>query len=523
MEGKWSNAALLLLICVCILSSCHVLLPSLGVPSNPYPPDGAVDVSLTPTLSWTCYSSDDGTLTYDVYFGTCSPPPLIKCDHNDTTYNPGLLKSGTIYYWKIVAKSQDGKEVHGPIWTFRTDVPIDWQKAFGGVNRDEARNLCLTEDGYIIVGYTYSNDGNVSNNHGDSDWWVVKVDRDGNIQWQKTLGGSGCDKAYSIQKTTDEGYIIVGAAGSSDGDVLEYYGWSDWWVVKIDKYGNIQWRKALGGSKKDCAYSVRQTSDGGYIVVGSTQSSDGDVCGNHGYDDYWVVKLDANGNIQWKKAFGGFDSDIAYSVQQTHDNGYIVAGAAFSNDGNVSGNHGYYDFWIVKLNSNGDLEWQKCFGGSEWDIAQSIQQTSDGGYIVTGYTRSNDGDVSSNYGSYDCWVVRLDEDGNIQWEKTFGGSKDDYAYNIQPTDDGYIIVGCTYSDDQGIPQNNGLCDLWIIKIDKSGNMLWQKTFGGSGEDCAYDVYQSIDGSYIIVGYTHSNDGDVSGNHGYCDFWIVKLK
>jgi len=293
----------------------------------------------------------------------------------------------------------------------------------------------------------------------------VKLDETGNIQWQKYLGGSDGDGAFSIQQTSDGGYIVAGVAYSNDGDVSGNHGDSDYWIVKLDETGNIQWQKCLGGSREDVAKSIQQTSDGGYIVAGITPSNDGDVSGNHGSADYWIVKLDETGKIQWQKCLGGSDGDGAFSIQQTSDGGYIVAGVAYSNDGDVSGNHGDSDYWIVKLDETGKIQWQKCLGGSSYDEAYSIQQTSDGGYIVAGYTYSNDGDVSGNHGDFDYWIVKLDETGNIQWQKCFGGSSYDYAQSIQ---------------------------------------------------------QTSDGGYIVAGWTESNDGDVSGNHGNSDYWIVKL-
>jgi len=176
--------------------------------------------------------------------------------------------------------------------------------------------------------------------------------------------------------------------------------------VKDEPY--ITWQKCLGGSSDEFARSVHQTSDGGYIVAGDTYSNNGDVSGNHGESDFWVVKLTSTGSLQWRKCLGGGNWDMAYSIQQTSDGGYIVAGMTESNNGDVSGNHGDLDLWVVKLTSTGSLQWQKCFGGSSDDGAYSIQQTSDGGYVVAGGTESNNGDVSGNHGEYDLWVVKLD-------------------------------------------------------------------------------------------------------------------
>ena len=227
------------------------------------------------------------------------------------------------------------------------------------------------------------------------------------IEWQKCLGGTSEDIAYSIQQTSDGGFIVAGETLSNDGDVSGNHGGRDAWVVKLNSSGDIIWKKCLGGTDHDFAYSIQQTSDGGFIVAGLTGSNDGDVSGNHGGSDAWVVKLNSSGNILWQKCLGGTDGDYANSIQQTSDGGFIVAGETESNDGDVSGNHGGFDSWVVKLNSSGNIEWQKCLGGTGWDWENSIQQTSDGGFIVAGYTNSNDGDVSGNHGSKDYWVVKL--------------------------------------------------------------------------------------------------------------------
>jgi hypothetical protein len=226
------------------------------------------------------------------------------------------------------------------------------------------------------------------------------------IQWQKCLGGTLNEIATSIQQTFDGGYIAAGKTQSNDGDVSGNHGGDDIWVVKIDSSGNIRWQKSLGGSDYEFTSSpIQQTSDGGYIVAGVSESNDGDVTGHH-YDyvnniysdDYWVVKLDTIGNIQWQKCLGGSFSNGACSIQQTSDGGYIVAGASSSNDGDVTGNHGNMDYWLVKLNNSGNIQWQKSLGGlgDDFDVF-SVRQTYDKGYIVSGLSESNDGDVSGNH------------------------------------------------------------------------------------------------------------------------------
>lgn len=324
---------------------------------------------------------------------------------------------------------------------------------------------------------------------------------------------------------------------------------------KIYGQPGIEWQRSLGGTQNDEARCVIQTKDGGYAIAGTTESNDGDVSGNHGYSDIWVVKLNSKGNIEWQKCFGGSSRDEAFCLIQTKDGGYIIAGITGSNDGDVSGNHFDFnfmgnslDYWVAKLNVVGEIEWQRCLGGSGIELATSIQQTADNGYIVVGTATSNDGDVSGNhfdlnsmYNSDDYWIVKLSSKGELEWQKSLGGSSWDHANSIQQTkDSGYIIAGFTYSNDGDVSGNHmsgGITkDFWIVKLDNTGkvgqapNIEWQKCLGGSEDEEANSISQTIDEGYIIAGITNSNDGEVSGNHfNYSlggsshDYWVVKLK
>ncbi len=211
----------------------------------------------------------------------------------------------------------------------------------------------------------------------------------------------------------------------------------------------IQWQKSLGGTAADNANAVRQTSDGGYVVAGTTSSNNGDASGNHGLQDVWLVKLGSSGAVQWQKALGGTGDDRGYDVRQTADGGYIVAGYTGSNNGDVSGYHGSRDGWLAKLDNTGTIQWQKCLGGSGYDELYSVVQTSDGGYVVTGYTGSTNGGVSGNHGTYDGWVVKLGNTGTIQWQKCIGGTVADYGYSIRQTTDGGCIVAANTQSTTG--------------------------------------------------------------------------
>ncbi|UUX91880.1 PKD domain-containing protein [Methanoplanus endosymbiosus] len=403
-------------------------------------------------------------------------------------------------------------------------IPVDWQNCLGGSNDDGGYSISQTsEGGYIVTGYTYSDDGDVSGHHSGEDMWVVKLFENGTPEWQRCLGGSNDDIGKRIVQTSDGGYIVTGTTKSNDGNVSGNHGGEDMWVVKLDSGGNLVWQKCLGGSNNDKGKSIVQTSEGGYIVTGYTYSNDGDVSGNHGGEDMWVVKLDSGGNLVWQKCLGGSNNDKGKSIIQTSEGSYIITGHTYSNDGDVSGYHGDQDMWVVKLDSSGTLIWQKCLGGSNDDKGESIVQTSEGGYIVTGDTYSDDGDVSSNHGYEDMWVVKLDSGGILLWQKCLGGSSYDSGKSIaQTSEGGYIVTGTTESDDGDVFGKHNFSDMWVVKLSGAGTPVWQKCLGGSSYDSGKSIVQTSDGGFIVTGYTDSDDGDVSGNHGFDDMWVVKL-
>jgi hypothetical protein len=401
---------------------------------------------------------------------------------------------------------------------------IQWQKCLGGTNYEVANSVQTTPDGgYILAGYTQSSDGDVTGNHGEVDVWVAKLSAAGALEWQKTLGGTNNEFSCSILCTVDGGYIMAGYTISINGDVNGNHGNFDIWLVKLSATGNLMWQKTLGGTGDDYAQSIQSTADGGYIIAGYTGSTNGDVIGNHGYSDAWVVKLSAIGAMEWQKALGGTSYDWATSIQNTSDGGYIVAGYTASTDGDVTGNHGSNDAWVVKLGTTGAMEWQKTLGGTGDDFANCIQPTTDSGYIVAGNTQSTDGEVIGNHGGVDAWVVKLGATGAILWQKAFGGTSDDFANSIHSMpNDGYIMTGYTVSTDGDVSGNHGSFDAWVLKLSATGTLLWQKTLGGTGEDRAYSIQPTTDSGYIVAGITASTNGDITGNHGNADAWVVKL-
>lgn len=406
---------------------------------------------------------------------------------------------------------------------------IEWQKSYGGTKLETASCIIQTNDsGYIMTGATLSNNGDVSGNHGTDygDVWVVKIDSIGKIQWQKCLGGSGEEYVYSIKQTKDGGYILAGGSMYSyNGDVSGNHGEMDAWIIKLNASGNIEWQKSFGGSYGDAATCIRQTAEGGYIFAGSTTSNNGDVSGLHSNaSDFWIVKITDTGIIEWQKCLGGSDAENANAIEITNDGGYIITGPTSSNDGDVTSNHGSRDYWVVKVNATGVIQWQKCLGGSGEEISYSVKQCFDGGFIVAGQTyQSADGDVSGNNGNSDYWIVKLYGNGNLQWQKCFGGTDFEEAHTIATTfDGGYIVGGSSLSKNGNATSNNGLFDYWLIQLNNTGNLVWQKSIGGSNFDEAFSIQQTKDTGYIVVGSSSSNDKDVTGNHGQADFWVVKL-
>jgi hypothetical protein len=295
------------------------------------------------------------------------------------------------------------------------------------------------------------------------------------IQWQKTIGGNGYDALTCIQQTEDGGYILGGNSDSNiSGDKTKNcLGESDYWVMKLDASGNIQWQNTIGGNDVEFLSSLQQTTDGGYILGRWSKSSiSGDKIENSlGSYDYWVVKLYSNGAIQWQNTIGGNDEDLHLSIHQTTDGGFILGGSSRSN---VSGDktknsNGYIDYWVVKLNANGAIQWQNTIGGSGTDPLFTVQQTNDGGYILGGYSISDiSGDKTENsFGLTDYWVVKLNEAGAIQWQNTIGGNRQDNLWSLKQTaDGGYILGGSSDSNISGDKTENskGECDYWVIKL-----------------------------------------------------------
>ncbi|HPO26412.1 MAG TPA: chitobiase/beta-hexosaminidase C-terminal domain-containing protein [Petrotogaceae bacterium] len=409
--------------------------------------------------------------------------------------------------------------------TYYLPLQLTLSKCWGGTGSDALYDIAKTSDsGSIAAGATLSTDGDTSGNHGKTDGWIIKTDADGIKVWSKVFGGSEDDFFNRILQTSDGGYIAVGRTTSNNGDISGNQGNFDGWIIKVDASGNKLWSKCFGGSEDDFFNRIIQTADGGYIVVGFTGSNNGDISGNQGNFDGWIIKIDASGNKLWSKCFGGTDFDYLYSIVQTSDSGYVVVGETESNNGDISDNHGVSDGWLMKVDATGNKVWSKVFGGTKADDLKDIIQTSDGGYIAVGKAISTDGDILGNLGNSDGWIIKFNSAGDKVWSKVFGGSDYDYLYSIvQSSDGGYIAVGDTKSNNGDISANHGDRDGWIIKTDADGIKLWSKVFGGSGTDILFDIAWISDFVYITAGQTQSTDGDISDHKGNSDGWISKFQ
>ena len=323
------------------------------------------------------------------------------------------------------------------IWLIKTDSQGDeeWNQVFGGDDYDIGMSVKHTADGGYIITGTTSSYGNTG-----SDIWLIKTDSQGNEEWNQTYGGTSSDYGYSVQQTTDEGYIITGYTMSYGSGGL------DVWLIKTDSQGNEEWNKVYGGTYDDAGHSVQQTADEGYIITGITKSYGG------GGSDVWLIKTDSQGNEEWNKTFGGNALDAGSSVQQTTDGGYIITG--------YTGSWGFggAKAWLIKTDSQGNEEWNREFGRNGDSAAEHIQQTIDGGYILSGGTYTPGSD-------WDTWLIKTDSQGNEEWNQIYGGTVYDFSYSVQQTTDGgYIITGNTYS------YGSGSSDIWLFKTDPEGNM-----------------------------------------------------
>ena len=360
-----------------------------------------------------------------------------------------------------------------------------WTQFFGGNDVDIGYCVQQTTDGgYIITGYT------TSYGAGSRDVYLIKTDSSGDSLWTQTFGGDDWDVGFSVQQTTDGGYIIAGVTASFGAGNFDVY------LIKTDSSGDSLWTQTFGGSASEYGVSVQQTTDEGYIITGATASY------GAGSRDVYLIKTDSSGDSLWTQTFGGSLFEWGSSVQQTTDGGYIITGYTFTYSA------GMCDIYLIKTDSSGDTVWTQTFGGSSFTWGYSVQQTSDGGYIIAGATDSYGAGVN------DVYLIKTNSSGDSLWTQTFGGSNYDAGYSVQQTTDGaYIITGATASYGAGID------DVYLIKTNSSGDSLWTQTFGGCSSDIGRSVQQTTDGGYIVAGSTNSYSYVVEN----FDVYLIKLQ
>lgn len=422
-------------------------------------------------------------------------------------------------------------------WSYAQLPAIQWQKSMGGSqeeydgNRETGIKTIKTADkGYLLLGATYSSDGDVSVNYGAHDLWISKFNDKGTLQWEKSFGGTAFDWADDVRQTSDGGYIICGTTTSGNGVFAQRPGgFSDFWVLKLSPDGELEWQKFYGGSGDDYGMSLVESDGGGYVVCGRSGSNDQQVSGNHGGLDLWLLRIDPTGNLLWQKCFGGGYNEFGGLLEKTSDGNYIIGGfQAQTGSNNIL--TADFEAYVLKVDTNGNEIWHKTYGGSYYEDIKRIIPTTDGGYIFAGTTKSNDKDVAGNHPNaieqngyhFDEWIVKLDAVGNITWQIPLGGSSWDYAFDIAELSDSYIVCGRVNSNDGNVSGNHGIIDGWLTKLSKSGVLIDQKCYGGSSVDILTSIQVLNDNEYIVAGQNNYTNGDVEPNHGGTDLWLMKL-
>lgn len=454
-----------------------------------------------------------------------------------------------------------------PLFSYSQDIL--WEKSYGGQHADYLFDAQPTADyGFILAGSSLSNKtGNkTDDNRGDLDYWIWKMNEKGDLDWQKSIGGNGFDLLQSIKNTKDGGFILAGTSSSSISfqKKEDCKGITDFWVIKLDASGAEQWQRTIGGSGQDELLCAFQTKDGGYMLGGSSSSNPPIISNikpegksivttkvdlynksekSRGNMDYWIVKLDKQGEIEWQKTYGGQYADVLRSMEQTTDKGYILAGYSNSpiSGDKTANNKGIGDFWIIKINDTGEIQWQNTYGAEGDDQPYVIHQTLDGGYVVGGNSNSKNaltslGGIVSN--GTDYWILKLDEEGGVLWSKTYDFGKVDILTSlVENKDQSYLIGGYAQTESkvprEGIvgkavglvaKEKDGINDYIALKIDDKGEELWSKTVGSGGEDILRKLVETRDGGYLMAGTSNSSASkDKNGSIGGNDFWVVKLK
>lgn len=409
--------------------------------------------------------------------------------------------------------------------------PQQWSRHYGGADVDIPYSIKFTTDGgTIVAGYTDSRGGDVSPQPSREYWdlWVLKLDQCGNIQWERSFGGTGYESARDILQTSDGGYVVLGETNSTDGGVINGYGGTkDIWLLKLSAAGNMEWQKRYGGTGLDIGNHIAASTDGGFLIAASSSSNDGDIRGNHStgtYTDGVLIKINAGGVLQWSRCYGGSKNEELFDIEVINGTTFI-AGFTNSVDGDIPPNQKNYDVWLLAIDAVGNKIMSKIYGGSQNDVAYCMSKGANGSLTLAGYTTSTDGDVSGAKGSQDYWIINVDQRGRLNWQKVLGGTDAEYAKTIiTDRDSSYIIGGVTYSDDGDVTGALGEGDFWTIKLSPAGDVLWKRNWGGSDNDhLRFMIRNPVRNEYYLAGDSESGDGDFNNAQGDADFAVIKLK
>lgn len=389
---------------------------------------------------------------------------------------------------------------------------VSWIQNLGGSNEEEANSILPASDGGLLVsGYSYSNDGILSNNKGYQDGWLVKTNAEGYIEWQKNIGGDGADVIEKVKETKD-GYIICGWSASTTSNFVTSNGLEDGFVAKINKSGDLIWKNSFGGTLMDKFFDIEILDNGDIVTVGYLMSPEVSLTNSShkGQLDLWVVRLNANGSLIWQNSYGGSDDDFAYNITITKDKKLIIAGSTDSMDGQVGSTQGEWDCWLIQLDLNGNLEWSNKFGYSNNEEVIDLLEYNDSYYIIGS---SNSSDRVNAHGSYDAWIVQTDLRGNYINDFSFGSNEIDLIYGAIATAEGIYISGES--------ETNNSKDGWVMQLDGNGNVITSQLIGGSEADRINDIALK-DNSLFIAGSSYSSDGDMLQNFGESDVLVAKL-
>ena len=433
-----------------------------------------------------------------------------------------------LLFFGACAKSELGK-------TFPQQKQYTLQslQLFGGSDEDIAHAMIATQDGgFAVFGNTKSTDGDLDDKTLPvSDLLLIKYAADASLEWHTTYGGSEDDRGHSLVQLSDGGYALLGYSMSQDGDASLNQGQHDNWVIRTDAFGTILWEKSFGFSGHDHAYSIIATQDGGLLFNGfldvtssggqGATSQKGGESARHGVGEFWVHKINLAGEIEWRYYFGGTNNDRSYDAVQTNQGDFIVVGTSESEDVDVSNPHGGYDIWIIKLNSNGQMIWQRSFGGSQYDAANAVILDPSQNIYVLGNTFSEDQDISSPLGQSDMWLLSLNQAGQLRSEQSFGGSAFDVGRDLAFDAQGNLwLAGYSQSKDKDFSLNVGENDIALLQLDQ--NLFPQQHFslGGSGLDIAHAVLPLNDGRLLVTGTSESQNGLFLNNRGGKDIFIA---